>query len=226
MTASELQKITHPEEEISAEQMAVVEELVDTLPWFSCGQLLLLKAMKQRHHPFFDTRLAFASLYATDRERLRRYLQGVKPSLVAVSDEMPPVHHSVPLPADDGFELMDSDELCEAVVEAPSQLLLTEETLQRREQHIRLIDKFLATEIPTKIVPRSNVSSEDMARQSAVEPKDLVSETLADVYMSQGLVDKAMQVYGKLSLLYPEKKAYFAARFAAASQSQRTAGLS
>lgn len=225
MTASELQKITHPEEEISAEQLAVVEELVDCLPWFSCGQLLLLKAMKQRQHPFFDTRLAFASLYATDRNRLHRYLQHVKSGVAVVADEMPPVQHSAALPAtDDGFELLDSDEVCEVVVEAPAQR--SEEKVQRREQHIQLIDKFLSTEVPPKIVPRTNVSGEDMAQQSVVEPADLVSETLADVYMSQGLTDKAMQVYGKLSLLYPEKKAYFATRFAAASQSQRSAGLS
>lgn len=223
MTASELQKITHPEEEISAEQMAVVEELVDCLPWFSCGQLLLLKAMKQRHHPFFDTRLAFASLYATDRDRLYSYLQHVKSGVAAVEETPPSQHTAVPV-ADDGFELMDSDEMCEVVVEAPTRL--PEEKLQRREQHLQLIDKFLSTEIPAKIVPRANVSSEDMARQSVKEPTDLVSETLADVYMSQGLVDKAMQVYGKLSLLYPEKKAYFAARFTAASQAQRSAGLS
>ena len=107
MNASDLQKIMRSEAEISAEQMAVVEELVDILPWFSCGQLLLLKAMKQQQHPFFDTRLAFASLYATEREQLQRYLQQAD-----ANGEIPLPHQPMPF-ADDGFELLDSDAVCE-----------------------------------------------------------------------------------------------------------------
>lgn len=36
------------------------------------------------------------------------------------------------------------------------------------------------------------------------------SETLAGIYEDQGYFDKAVEVYDKLSLLYPEKNAYFA----------------
>jgi len=184
MTAHELQKITDAEERISAEQMMVVEELVDCLPWFSCGQLLLLKAMKQRRHPFFDTRLAFASLYAIDRQRLHRYLERVNLEGAAANEQ-----YAVGQPDNDGFELMDSDTSCEKMVEAA---LPTDEKQLRREQGKPLV----------------------------------VTETLADVYLAQGMVDKAMQIYKQLSLVYPEKRAYFATRLAAAAQSQRMAAQS
>lgn len=204
VTADELQKIMRPDAEISAEQMTDIEELVDALPWFSCGQLLLLKAMKQHGHPFFDTRLAFASLYATDRELLQQYLLQVNSAAENAANETPAT-----LPTDDGFELMDFDEACETLVEIP--LSQMDEKLQRHKQNLQEIDKLLALERAQKNALHTT------------EQPDLVTETLADVYLSQGLVAKAGKVYEQLSLVFPEKKAYFAARFAAA---QRAAALS
>ncbi len=39
---------------------------------------------------------------------------------------------------------------------------------------------------------------------------DFVTETLAQIYADQGYYDKAIEVYAKLILLYPEKSTYFA----------------
>lgn len=74
-----------------------------------------------------------------------------------------------------------------------------------------LIDRFIKTE--PKIVP-SRVeffSPSNQAKKSITEDEDLVSETLANIYRQQGNLLKARSSYQKLSLLNPEKKAYFAA---------------
>lgn len=74
-----------------------------------------------------------------------------------------------------------------------------------------IIDKFIKEE--PRITPARSTfySAVNMARKSLAEHDDVVSETLAKIYASQGNFDKAITAYEKLSLLHPEKSIYFAA---------------
>ncbi len=74
-----------------------------------------------------------------------------------------------------------------------------------------IIDRFIKEE--PRITPARSTfySAVNMARQSLTEHDDLISETLAKIYASQGNFEKAISTYDKLSLLHPEKSTYFAA---------------
>jgi len=52
----------------------------------------------------------------------------------------------------------------------------------------------------------------EMAVNSIARKEELVSESLANVYAKQGKVEKAIEMYQKLSLQNPEKNAYFASK--------------
>jgi pentatricopeptide repeat protein len=46
----------------------------------------------------------------------------------------------------------------------------------------------------------------------SVEPREVITETMAEVLVKQGNIEKAVDLYRKLSLAHPDKSTYFAAR--------------
>ncbi len=77
-----------------------------------------------------------------------------------------------------------------------------------------LIDAFLSNipkiERPAMPQPGEVVENEDISTKSIEEPEELASEPLAQIFISQGYFEKALAVYEKLCLKYPEKSSYFA----------------
>lgn len=68
---------------------------------------------------------------------------------------------------------------------------------------------------PPEISARLDRSSEKTVQnlaEGSVHDADIVTEAMAEVWIKQGKPEKALEVYNKLSLLNPSKKAYFAAK--------------
>jgi len=75
-----------------------------------------------------------------------------------------------------------------------------------------LIDKFIKEEPRISKPRRDFFNPSNMAEYSNIDKEDIVTETLAKIYISQNLFHKALKIYQKLYLLIPEKSAYFAAQ--------------
>lgn len=62
-----------------------------------------------------------------------------------------------------------------------------------------------------RITPQENTPDEPLAAVSdELPPDELLTEDLASIYLVQGLTVRAVEIYRRLSLLNPEKSAYFA----------------
>lgn len=90
-----------------------------------------------------------------------------------------------------------------------------------KEKKFALLDKFI--ENNPKIVPRPAGSEQkiDIKKSLKVNQKELMTETLAKVYVEQKKYKKALQAYKILGLKYPEKSSFFADRILAVKQLQK-----
>ncbi len=92
----------------------------------------------------------------------------------------------------------------------------TPKKLSRKE----LIDKFIL-ENPSISRPKAEFYNPiSVAQNSITDQENIVSETLAQIYEKQNYFDKAISIYEKLGLKYPEKSRYFAAQIERIKKSQ------
>ncbi|WP_417361846.1 hypothetical protein [Galbibacter sp.] len=78
------------------------------------------------------------------------------------------------------------------------------------EQKLKLIDRFIENNPKIPPVGNTTQSKGNLAKTVMVEKSELMTETLARVYLEQKKYKKAIQAYKILSLKYPEKSGFFA----------------
>ncbi|MFN3951825.1 MAG: hypothetical protein ACK4KT_05435 [Thermaurantimonas sp.] len=86
------------------------------------------------------------------------------------------------------------------------------EQQSKKTEKLKIIDNFLSGNIQIK--PKSNRNTDkenqDLSERYIETSPDLMTETLAELYLIQGHIDKAIQAYEILKLKNPEKSTFFA----------------
>jgi hypothetical protein len=105
------------------------------------------------------------------------------------------------------------------VAREKSKSKLTTNAASEKKKKFERIDKFIANN--PKIVPTEQKNTSiDITVSSKIDKNELMTETLARVYLEQKKYNKAIQAYKILSLKYPEKSSFFADRIKAVEKIQ------
>ena len=161
--------------------------LTEKYPWFQLGWMLYLKNLKQIDSPEYLAVLKKVAARVPNRRVLYNYLNSDSQK----QSENNEVENS--LDVFDGFENETEN------VEGNS-----------------LIDKFLLSKPGTIRRISDEEDSQGIENRianiekSVTENDELVTDTLASIYLQQKNYEKALAAYKKLSLKYPEKSIYFA----------------
>jgi len=195
---------------IKEEDVAAIDSLLLEFPYYQTAQLLLTKGLLNTDSIRYNRQLKKAAAYSLDRKQLFTLIIGNKVEHKSVPMLEKEKIKSIPEELELGKPLdFNEGEKCSF-----SEWLSLSKTkkIERKPkpQQTNLINKFIdKTTIST---PKKEVffNAGDVAKESLVENNELVTPTLAKVYLEQGYYPKAISAYEKLSLKYPEKNSFFA----------------
>ncbi len=168
---------------------AKLKSVAEEFPYFSVAQILYLKNLKETSHPDFEMVLKKIAVSVPNRKKLFQFLNTQQE---IVSDP-------------------------KNISEQESQFMFNLKSDEQFESKNSLIDKFLSSDIgrisrePDEDSGAQEIEYE-VIKKSSEEDDEIVTETLASIYLQQKKYDKALNAFRKLSLKYPEKNIYFASR--------------
>ena len=199
-----------------------LETLVKKYPYFTAAQVLLAVGMVRDGHEKAQQQLQKAAAMAPKRNTLRKMCTQLPDEFIAQQTILIPeinlggtsedLHREIAILEEKKKSL---DEL-KAIIENKIAELEKEKSKPKKSEKklskTEIIDKFIA-ENPSISRPKQEFFNPiSAAQESIIDQENIVSETLAMIYEKQGYYEKAISIYEKLKLKYPEKSIIFAAQ--------------
>lgn len=164
-------------------------ELVESYPWFSAGREELLKRLIKQNRDCWQQQYKENLLYLSNRgmviEMINRIINEGREK-VAVEEESIEID-------------MDSINMLPKPKKSVDRIVVVGGDFFTREE----LEEVKNDGGYTSMIEKRGVEVDYQA-------DDFYTETLAKIYAEQEYYDKALEVYSKLILLYPEKSSYFA----------------
>ena len=163
---------------------SVLKEILNAYPFFQTASAYYLKSLKIQRKDSFNEILPKTAILTNNRSILRKWIY---------EKEANKINKKV-----DKIEKYSFLDWFDVINESESNL----------DYKIDLIDKFI------KNSPKINIKKEykpdlEIIPESKIKD-DLITETLAKIYIDQKKYNKAIKAYSILSLKYPKKSSFFA----------------
>ena len=170
----------NPKDENQANDL---KKILNSYPYFQSASAYYLKSLRARENEAYNELLPKTALLTSNRVILRDWL--FKSIEIVISDNSKTEKYSFL----DWFDIIDDNE-------------------QQVEKKFDIIDQFIKNS--PKIQFSQEKKSEPEIKIGAKIKDELITETLAKIYVTQKKFNKAIKAYEILSLKYPKKSSFFA----------------
>ena len=186
---------------IKDKEIAELEEINFKYPFFQTSQILLSKGLLNINSIRYDDQIKKAAAYSSNRKKLFLLISTIKKEKYYNTKNNDLKLHETPL----NFEEKDTHSFSQW-------LSLTKvKKIRNYNSQDKLINHFIEFEPEIKIKKNEEFFKPSIAATKSIQQNiDLITPTLAEVYLKQGHFDKAISAYEKLILKYPQKSTFFA----------------
>ena len=212
----------------SKKELETLENVLKVYPDFHLVRTYFLKAVQELKPEAFDKQLSHTAIATYNRNLLYDFIENHEKSSIKVTDSLLISKINAQLKEPklketkvSGIKKSKKASKFQETANTPESLtfadwahyLKTKKALNKEkptlEDKFELIDSFIAN--TQKIVPDKNSKNNiDLSEISWTSSDELMTETLAKVFIKQQKYTKALQAYQILGLKYPEKNSFFA----------------
>ena len=204
----------------SSNQKKELENIIFEFPYFQLAHAIYLKSLKIQDQFNFDLILKKTAILSSRRKLIFKWIENNENNLFKILDRS----KKIKIKDSKGLETqIEGIPQTDESTEEEQKMLFVDWVLSYRnsekesenrplESKIEIIDSFL--EKNPKITNRKEKSDEhdflNLASDIKFNKSELMTETLAKIYVKQKKIKKALYAYKILSLKYPEKSSFFA----------------
>ena len=222
---------------ISESDYLQVKQLQANFPYFHLAHGIAAKYEFEKNEKTQGSSLAMAALTSPDRIRLKRWIElpveiqypslDSSDSLLEISGDEMSVNFDAKIDQavqneqiilstrEENFPITKKkkrsppkDDLIESIKMREKKEIVD----SKKQEQIDLIKEFNKKDFKLAAIREieSNQPTENLAESSTQFNDNLVSETFARILIRQGKKEMAAEIYGKMALKFPDKRAYFA----------------
>jgi hypothetical protein len=197
---------------ISTSQSADLKSIIDKFPYFQSARALYLKDLKNQNNFKYNNQLRVTAAHTTDRTVLFHFITSTnfvkKDNLKEVILKKLTLNKELSIGKPFSFNESETFSFNEWLQLSIKKEINREKKVTTKLSKKDLIDSFIQNN--PKITPIKTAVSKEIFIKKNTQQSQLMTATLAKVYLEQKKYENAIQAYRILSLKYPEKSGFFA----------------
>jgi tetratricopeptide (TPR) repeat protein len=203
MTREQMLHYMENPDQLNEKNLVELKEILDEYPYFQSAHLLYIRNLANEKNFRFANQLKVSAVHATDRTVLYHLLNTQKKEKEIPNEVLPTERQQ------------ETEEKKNSIIEASYRLegeIDSEKTLGQLVKDINESAIKNRSELFQNFA-KQNIEEEFFSDEETVESDnsdEFITETLARIYIKQGLYGKAIDAFQRLKLKYPEKSIYFA----------------